>query len=308
LACQPEEAAKALSKWQENLSIWEQKKESISANQPQAIEGLKECCITPELAVDFLEQGYLKPVRQRFPEARLDVLLNQADGRREKEAGERMRKLLEERGFESQVVQLRRVSVSIIYLAAGFGKRFGGNKLLEPLEGKRLFEHGLGTLLQLKGYLEEEMGIQTDLIVVSQYSEILDFGKEKGIRTVENPYAAEGITASIRLGTEAAGEERDYYLYAVADQPWLRWETLAGMLQRFLPLSYMEKALIGCLAGGGRRGNPAIFHRQLREELLALKGDKGGSQLMKRYPDAVVEYPAPPRELRDMDTRWDGAG
>lgn len=261
-----------------------------------------QCLITHELAVDFLEKGYLAPLRFQFPHLRLLTLLNQADGKAGRDAGEEMKARLEERGFESQVVQLKQVKLSLLYLASGFGTRFGRNKLLEPIDGKRMFEYGLETLLKLKEYLEGEMGMEARLIVVSQYPEILDFGRERGIRTVENPYAAEGITASIRLGTEAAGEDSDYYLYAVADQPWLKWETLAGMLRRFLPLSYSELASIGCLACDGRRGNPGIFHKQFREELLALKGDKGGSQIMKRYPDAVMEYPADSKELQDMDT------
>ena len=34
----------------------------------------------------------------------------------------------------------------LIYLAAGSGRRFGGNKLLYSLEGRPLFSYGLETL------------------------------------------------------------------------------------------------------------------------------------------------------------------
>ncbi len=277
----------------QSLEKWFQETDQNLGEQTQWL-------VTEKIAADVLEEGYLKPIRSRFPDVRLITLLNQADGRAAQESGERMRERLEKDGFEAQVVCLRPVTLSVIYLASGFGRRFGRNKLLEMLEGKRLFEYGLETILKLKEHLEKEMGIGTRVIVVSQYPEILDFGRERGLQTIENPFAAEGITASIRLGTQAAGED-DYYLYAVADQPWLRWETVAGLIEHFLPRSYSELASIGCLEHGGRRGNPGIFHKRYREELLALKGDKGGSQLMKRYPHEVMEYPAEARELEDMD-------
>ena len=35
------------------------------------------------------------------------------------------------------------VQIAVIYMASGFGKRFGGNKLLEMIEGKPLFAYGL---------------------------------------------------------------------------------------------------------------------------------------------------------------------
>lgn len=258
--------------------------------------------VTEDMAAEFLEKGYLKAIRTRYPDAGLVTLLNQADGKAAQEKGERIRKGLAQKGYAAQVICLRQMTLSVIYLASGFGKRFGKNKLLEILEGKPLFAHGLGTILKLRAYLEAEMGIRTRVVLVSQYPEILDFGKEMGVEVVENPCAAEGITASIRLGTEAAGENEDYYLYAVADQPWLRWETVAGLIQHFLPRTYSDQVSIGCLACGKRRGNPVIFHKRHRAELLTLKGDRGGSQLIKRYPEEVMEYPAEAGELVDIDT------
>ena len=42
----------------------------------------------------------------------------------------------------------------LIYLAAGSGRRFGGNKLLYPLEGRPLFSYGLETLRRAMELLE----------------------------------------------------------------------------------------------------------------------------------------------------------
>lgn len=263
--------------------------------------------VTEELAVEFLVNGYLQPLKERFPDRKMTVILNQADTSGRKESGRRMAFLLEEKGWNCRITRLKPQKISIIYLASGYGSRFGSNKLMEALKGRRLFEYGLFTFLGIREQLEEKLGISLEVIAVSQYPEILDFGKKLGIKTVENPFAAEGITASIRLGTMAAAEDTDYLLYSVADQPWLKEKTVEEFISRFYQASLRGKTSIGCLCAQGRRGNPVVFHKRYREELCALTGDRGGSQVMKRYPKEVTEYPASPRELEDIDFRTDMA-
>ena len=59
---------------------------------------------------------------------------------------------------------------------------------------------------------------------------------------------------------------------------------------------------LGCVTHQGRPGNPAIFHRRYREELLALRGDRGGSAVIRRHEDVLTLLEADPRELQDADT------
>lgn len=231
----------------------------------------------------------------------------------------------------------RMICISVIYMASGFGKRFGRNKLLEEVQGKKLYLYGLERFV---AWREEEMGrgkgVGTDeewgvgtnegwgvgmneewgvggqeeregqrqgmevrIVLVSQYQEILAAGREMGLVCVENRQAEEGITASIRLGLAAAGEA-DFYLFSVADQPWLRGSTVKRFVWEFIGRS--ARYSIGCLsAGKGEGGNPVIFHRCYREELLALRGDKGGGQVMKRYPERVFYFLVGEEELKDID-------
>lgn len=274
----------------------------------KAEAGEKACLVTEQLAVDLLIKGYLKILRFRWPNVRLVTLLNQADSPGRRDAGVRMQAALEKEGWECRITQLRKLKIAVIYMASGFGKRFGGNKLLEAeaFGGKPLFRHGLDGYLHLKERLEREGGIRMTVVLVSQYPEILEYGNQIGICTVENPSAAEGITASIRLGTKAAAEQgADYCLYSVADQPWLREETLWKFLTTFIDRSLTEQKTIGCLASEGRRGNPVIFHRKYQEQLLSLTGDRGGSQIMKKYPEEVMEFLVDRKELEDIDRRED---
>ena len=99
------------------------------------------------------------------------------------------------------------MKAAFIYMASGFGSRFGGNKLLEELEGKPLYRHGLDTLRKAADLIRREKGWQIRLIVVSQYREILEEAAREGLQAVYNPESARGITASIAYGTRAAGRD-----------------------------------------------------------------------------------------------------
>lgn len=216
------------------------------------------------------------------------------------------------------------IRISAIYMASGFGKRFGRNKLLEEVGGKKLYLYGLERLMEWQEsvahnnrkelqlnreelqlnreelqFNRKEPQFKVNIVVVSQYQEILRAGKAMGLICVENGQAAEGITASIRLGLGAAGEA-DYYLFSVADQPWLKRSTMDAFVRKFLEVS--EEYSIGCLSakkGGG--GNPVIFHRRYREELLALQGDQGGGQVMRRYPEQIFYFLTDMGQLKDID-------
>ena len=71
------------------------------------------------------------------------------------------------------------MKISFIYMASGFGSRFGSNKLLVPFKGKALYRHGLDCICRAAGELEKE-GYQTEVLVVSQYEEILEKARDCG--------------------------------------------------------------------------------------------------------------------------------
>ncbi|MCD8196625.1 MAG: nucleotidyltransferase family protein [Lachnospiraceae bacterium] len=183
--------------------------------------------------------------------------------------------------------------LALIYMASGFGRRFGSNKLLIPLEGQPLYRHGLQHLMEAAGRLESSGRFQTSVIVASQYEEILEYARSLGAEAVQNPYSAEGITASIRLGTKGAPADAELYLYFVADQPYLSAESIVRLVEGLME----SDRGIGCV----KKGSPCIFRVKYREELLALAGDRGGRQIIRCHPEDVWEMEVSEEELRDID-------
>lgn len=185
--------------------------------------------------------------------------------------------------------------IQIILLAAGLSRRFDGNKLLTPWERKPLYLHALQALAQLT-----ERRPDCRLTVVTRYEEIQTQALALGAQVRWNDHSEEGISSSLRLGLESA-PEADYYLCSVADQPGLT----TGLAQAFLDAFFASQKTLGCVSHDGIPGNPVIFHRRYRGELLALRGDVGGRRVLARHPAECFLWPGP--ALPDLDTRADFA-
>ena len=67
-------------------------------------------------------------------------------------------------------------------MAAGNSTRFGSNKLLYPIDGKFMFEHGLDLL---SCCIRE--GVLDAAVAVTQYSAVADAAAARGLSVAENP-------------------------------------------------------------------------------------------------------------------------
>ena len=142
------------------------------------------------------------------------------------------------------------MKLGAVLMAAGFGRRFGGNKLLVPVDGVLMVERAFHALPPV---------LFDRAAVVSACPEILTLGSSAGFLPVFNPDAAEGRAASVRLGLEQM-RDMDGVLFAVCDQPWLRRESVEKLLT--LPPARTISAPWALRAGGGtRRSFPAPCSR-----------------------------------------------
>ena len=87
----------------------------------------------------------------------------------------------------------------------------------------------------------------------------------------------------------------------MADQPYMSPFTLKEFIRGFR----LAGKGMGCVCHQGKRGNPAIFASAYREELMGLRGDRGGSVIMKAHPGDVWTMEVPEEELKDIDRAED---
>lgn len=179
-------------------------------------------------------------------------------------------------------------TVSCIILAAGTGKRFGGEKLLAEVGG-------IPMIVRAFHAVPEESLHQ--VAVVSADERILELAQEHGFLPVQNTAPEEGISRSIRLGMEAL-EPCTAILFMVGDQPFLKKERL----QMILKEAEKSPDSIIALSQNGVAGNPVLFPAEFFEELKALHGDRGGKAVMSKYPSRQKLMETPREELLDVDT------
>lgn len=175
-----------------------------------------------------------------------------------------------------------------VILASGLGRRFGSNKLLADFGGRPL----------ICAVLDATEGIFEKRVVVTRHGEVAELCRQRRIPAVlhDLPYRSD----TVRLGLDALGPDLDGWVFCPADQPLLTRETmellaLCGSSGKICRLSWE-----------GRGSTPVLFPKWCREELRSLPEGKGGSVLVKKYPEQVLQVPVQEEyELLDVDTPED---
>ena len=178
--------------------------------------------------------------------------------------------------------------IGCLIMAAGNASRFGENKLTASFAGKSLFSLALAAI---------PADTFARVTVVSQYPALLQEAEQAGFHAIRNDRPDDGISRTIRLGTEAMADCAGI-LYMVAAQPLLRQETVLRIVQDW-------RQHPGCIVGAahnGHRGNPCLFPARFFPELCALEGDRGGSAVIRQYPERYLAVDVPPEALADVDT------
>lgn len=183
------------------------------------------------------------------------------------------------------------MSISCIVMASGMSRRMGENKLTLKINGKMVFEY----------ILDEIKKIDFDeVIVVTRFKEIKDYSRQLGYRVIENKDFEKGQSSSIKLGIKNAKKENGY-IFFVADQPKLKASTINKVLENYKEDT--KEIIIPYF--NGEKGNPIIFSKYYRDELLKLKGDIGGSPIIKKYGENIVKVAINSNENIDIDNEED---
>lgn len=216
------------------------------------------------------------------------VIFNQADKEQEMEAGLAAARLLDKEGIGAAAVRLRD-RLGAVLLAAGKSSRFGENKLLYPVEQTPMAGRALHLLSRLLVWKR---------VVVTGYEEVASLAEAYGISSVFNPHPEQGISRSLQLGMRALSGA-DGWLFLVADQPWLKAESVNRLIDRWQE----DPRHLAALCSGDQIGNPVIFSAAYAPELLSLAGDKGGKKIFLNHPEDAVLVETEARQLEDMDVK-----
>lgn len=178
------------------------------------------------------------------------------------------------------------MSRAVLLLAAGASSRWGGDrpKALLPWRGDVLVNHLARAALAVADPVVRVLGAHAERIRVEAPA-------PEGVTDVFNAAWAEGMGGSIAGGLRAAlvlTPELRAVLVLPCDQPLVTAEVLAAA---FAAQADEVGRIVQCDYGEGVPGPPVVFGREFFAELLALSGDGGGREVVRRHPTARVLLP-----------------
>lgn len=179
-----------------------------------------------------------------------------------------------------------------VFLAAGEGRRFGGEKLLHEVAGVPLYSLALGQAAVSR--------LSQVMVVVIPESElerdIQDrFADEAKVWVVRNPDPARGMTSSLKAGLRSVEGSCDGVAVLLADMPLVT----AIMINELIDAFERRPSIVIPECGGELR-HPRIIPARLFPEFMALPDDEKGATIIDKYGEEIVRVEAG-SELNYMD-------
>jgi molybdenum cofactor cytidylyltransferase len=161
-----------------------------------------------------------------------------------------------------------------VVTAAGSAERFGGKKLLTPIDGEPLLDHTIR-----RAELERDVNTLLD----------------PRVRPVENPDPSRGMFSSIREGVAQA--QGDAILVMPGDMPFVSPDTVRAVIAAF-----ERKPAIVSPRYRGKRGHPVALPISLRDEIRAADAHATLHEVVHAHTDMRIDVDVDdPGINRDVD-------
>jgi len=185
------------------------------------------------------------------------------------------------------------MNICVIITAAGTSSRQNQNKLLMRSCNETIIEKTIYTFTNINVDIFVVVGHQKEeLIPVIEHR----FGTD--INIVVNEDYKMGIASSIVKGINAGQIIYDYYGFCNGDKPFIKKKTVRSLVDYLS----QKKPQILVPVFQEKVGHPTFFSREFLDDMVNLKGDIGGSQVIKKYQEKVTYLPVDDEGIiLDMD-------
>ncbi len=179
-----------------------------------------------------------------------------------------------------------------VVTAAGSAERFGGKKLLTPIDGEPLLDHTIGALL--------DGGVAEVIVVVgrdgrAELERDVNAMLDPRVRAVENPDPSRGMFSSIQEGVAQA--QGDAILVMPGDMPFVSSQTVRAVIA-----AYEQKPAIVSPRYRGKRGHPVALPPFLRDEIRAAEPSATLHDIIHAHTDMRIDIDVDdPGINRDVD-------
>lgn len=163
--------------------------------------------------------------------------------------------------------------IGALILAAGAGRRLGGDKLMRDAGGRPVVAHVAQAVASA--------GMPCVAVIGPQSREMGEMLARSGIVLCVAEDAASGQAHSLRAGIAALPEAWDAVIICLGDMPLIKPELLTAMAAQ----ATRDAVIVPRFQG--QRGNPVTWGRSWFARLSAVQGDIGARQVMAAHPEAV---------------------
>jgi molybdenum cofactor cytidylyltransferase len=178
-----------------------------------------------------------------------------------------------------------------LLLASGSARRFGANKLIEPLGGVAVVRWAADTMADAVDELF--------VVVADDGLDVRDALAGLVVRFVINREAHAGLSSSIRAGVAALPPDAEAVVIALGDQPLLDRDVVSRLIARWRQGG--ASAVAPSYTDG--RGHPVLFGAALFPAMQSLEGDRGARVLLDGLGGELANVPVDADQPVDVDTR-----
>lgn len=172
--------------------------------------------------------------------------------------------------------------MAAVVLAAGQGRRFGGDKLLQPIKGAPMLSHVLSAVRAAR--LDEIIvTVRPHDAPLAAVVKAALSGGDTPWRLVEVSQADQGLSQSLQAGIAAVRQDAAATLVVLGDMPFVQPATLRRLCD-----AWRAGTLAVVPTHGGRPGNPVLLSRTLFPAVADVRGDMGARQLWQGLTRGVT--------------------
>ncbi|WP_396586203.1 NTP transferase domain-containing protein [Bermanella sp. R86510] len=167
-------------------------------------------------------------------------------------------------------------NITAIVLASGYSKRFGSNKLLQPITGDETeYPMAIQSTLNVLPHVDHVM-----MIVRPDDHNLIDECKKLNLQIRLNEHAKNGMSQAILQGV-AHTPPHHHVMICLADMPYIKADTYQHIIEQFMR---NNGQLIVQPCHDDTAGHPVIFPSHYKKDLMTLQGDKGAKSIISQHP------------------------
>ncbi len=193
--------------------------------------------------------------------------------------------------------QIFSMNTGLVILAAGASQRMGVPKQLLPVGGISLLKHLTEQAMSSPCY-------PVTIVLGAHKDRIQPELKDMPVNIIDNPFWETGMASSIRMGlagTYLVSKEIEALIIMTSDMPFVNSQYLE--LLRRTAMEHPDKDIVASRYAE-TYGIPALFRRNVLEQLLDLKGDTGAKKIIGDNLSRTVFIPFEKGSI-DLDTQDD---